>query len=259
MMALRIWLFISIVCWIGGGRVVWANNLHEQKIRSIVAPYVMDVKSDPSKAPSRAGLRLSLSASRDLPEKVSYRLEAIDQMGPINRVNAEGLKEGTYEIVIFGNGQESFRSKFIAFPYLLSDLHLDYMKDIGFSLKQSINLPALQFVKSKSRIQKASFPVLDDLVLILSDQKSLQMLSIRVHTDSGGSEAKNLELTQARADQIKAYLKNHGIAGTRLVARGMGSSQPLQKELTYEDRLQNRRVEYIIEQIDTKTMIGINH
>lgn len=259
MIALRMWLFISIMYWIGSSAHAWAINLDEQKIRSIVAPYVEDVKENPSKTRSRAGLRLSLGASKDLPEKVTYRLESIDQKGPINRIDAEELKAGIYEIVVFGNGQESFRSKFIAFPYLISDIHLDYMKDLGFTMQQSISLPALQFVKSKSRIQSVSFPILDDLLLILSDQKSLQKLSIRVHTDSGGSEAKNLELTQARAEQIKDYLKNHGIAGTRLSARGMGSSQSLVAEATYQDRLKNRRVEYIIEEIEAKTMIGINH
>ena len=46
-------------------------------------------------------------------------------------------------------------------------------------------------------------------------------------TDRLGSDAHNRELSQARADAVKRYLVQGGIAASRIRAAGLGSSQPL--------------------------------
>lgn len=60
------------------------------------------------------------------------------------------------------------------------------------------------------------------------------------HTDATGSATHNLELSEARAAAVVAYLVAHGVAADRLVAHGYGESRPRTADPT---RAQNRRVE----------------
>jgi outer membrane protein OmpA-like peptidoglycan-associated protein len=43
------------------------------------------------------------------------------------------------------------------------------------------------------------------------------------HTDASGSAEKNVELSQARAESVKAFLVQHGVEASRLQARGYGA------------------------------------
>ncbi len=63
------------------------------------------------------------------------------------------------------------------------------------------------------------------------------------HTDSIGSEATNLKLSQQRSDAIKDYLYlKHSISLERLEAIGYGESMPISSNDTKEGRAKNRRV-----------------
>lgn len=64
------------------------------------------------------------------------------------------------------------------------------------------------------------------------------------HTDANGVEARNVELTQQRAQAVKAALVAAGIAPERLEAVGLGSARPLADNSSREGRLRNRRVSF---------------
>lgn len=66
------------------------------------------------------------------------------------------------------------------------------------------------------------------------------------YTDSVGAESYNRDLSQRRADAVKAYLVGQGIAADRLVTAGKGMSDPVADNGTAAGRQQNRRVEVII-------------
>jgi outer membrane protein OmpA-like peptidoglycan-associated protein len=66
------------------------------------------------------------------------------------------------------------------------------------------------------------------------------------YTDSVGSDEYNQGLSQRRADSVKSYLVNQGIAAGRLVATGKGESSPVGDNASETGRQQNRRVEVII-------------
>lgn len=72
-------------------------------------------------------------------------------------------------------------------------------------------------------------------------------LTVEGHTDSQGSEAYNLELSQRRADSVRDFLTSRGYDPDRVRARGMGESRPVADNATAEGRATNRRVEIIIE------------
>lgn len=66
------------------------------------------------------------------------------------------------------------------------------------------------------------------------------------HTDSTGSDAINNPLSERRAESVYNYLVSRGVAGTRIVSQGYGSSQPVADNASVAGRAQNRRVEVFI-------------
>ncbi len=235
-----------------------ANNLHDQMIRTAVAPMIDDEIKNEAVVESKAGLHLSLAENQDLPAKITYRILPVEAEAPRARERKEVamLEPGLYELIVFVDQRESFRKKFLAFPDLQSNLRLNYTKDAGFILEQSIQLPQLKFRKSRREIMKESYPILDYLAALMQDEQAIQNLAVLVHTDSGGKEPSNIKLTQDRADQVMLFLKMKGVPANRLMALGLGSSRPLVPNSSRENRLQNRRVEYVLESIQDRVLIG---
>jgi outer membrane protein OmpA-like peptidoglycan-associated protein len=102
------------------------------------------------------------------------------------------------------------------------------------------------FTKGSEKLSSASWPALDEVVTILNNDPSLRLV-IDGYTDNTGKPITNLELSQKRADVIKKYLTDKGIATRRLSAIGHGADNPLADNSTEEGRIQNRRVELKLE------------
>ena len=67
--------------------------------------------------------------------------------------------------------------------------------------------------------------------------------SIVGHTDSVGSEAYNMGLSQRRAESVANHLRSQGVDVSAWTVTGMGESQPIASNDTAEGRAQNRRVD----------------
>lgn len=68
-------------------------------------------------------------------------------------------------------------------------------------------------------------------------------VQITAHTDSTGSEAHNLKLSERRAETIKYTLIETGIEEGRISANAKGEEEPIADNKTSEGRALNRRVE----------------
>ena len=69
-------------------------------------------------------------------------------------------------------------------------------------------------------------------------------VEVEGHTDTRGSSAFNLRLSQARSESVRDYLLKHfQLRGENLSAKGYGESRPETKERNDEELLRNRRVE----------------
>ena len=106
-------------------------------------------------------------------------------------------------------------------------------------------LQGIQFETGKDIIKKTSFPILNKVVTVMKENPSYG-LEINGHTDSQGSDATNLLLSQKRADAVKEYLVSKGVDSTRLVTKGHGESTPIADNATATGRSKNRRVEFKI-------------
>jgi outer membrane protein OmpA-like peptidoglycan-associated protein len=79
--------------------------------------------------------------------------------------------------------------------------------------------------------------------------RDLQRLVITVegHTDSFGGDESNLELSQRRADAVRAYLlANMQLAPYRISAMGYGETRPISSNETAEGRSRNRRIDLVV-------------
>jgi len=101
---------------------------------------------------------------------------------------------------------------------------------------------SIQFDKGKATLRRSSKPTLDKVALALTQLLDLR-LHIRGHTDSLGSAADNLLLSQQRADTVRDWLIEHGVPPERLRAEGLGETEPLVEETGKGTRARNRRVE----------------
>lgn len=68
-------------------------------------------------------------------------------------------------------------------------------------------------------------------------------IDVEGHTDATGSDDYNLTLSEKRADSVREYLVDQGVAASHITARGFGESQPKETNETPEGRQLNRRVE----------------
>ncbi len=94
----------------------------------------------------------------------------------------------------------------------------------------------------KATLRDSSKASLDSLYQLLVDNPSLK-IEIRSHTDSKGNDDYNQKLSQARAQSVVDYLKGRGIEGDRLVATGMGETDPIApNEIKGKDNPEGRQL-----------------
>ena len=109
---------------------------------------------------------------------------------------------------------------------------------------QEIELNGVTFDFNKARLTANAQTILDTISPAFIGQPTLKV-EIAGHTDSIGSAAANLKLSQKRAEAVREYLISKGAQPGQLQARGYGKTEPLIKpERTAADRERNRRVEF---------------
>jgi OOP family OmpA-OmpF porin len=103
----------------------------------------------------------------------------------------------------------------------------------------------VRFATAKWKVLPDSYALLDQVAQVLRDYPAMKV-SIEGHTDTVGAEAMNMKLSQARADEVRAYLVRKGIAPERLEAIGHGPTRPIASNKTEVGRAKNRRTEFRI-------------
>ena len=71
-------------------------------------------------------------------------------------------------------------------------------------------------------------------------------LAIEGNTDSVGGEAYNQDLSERRAEGVRAFLTQQGVPESSSTAIGFGKTRPIAPNDTSEGRQQNRRVELVV-------------
>jgi outer membrane protein OmpA-like peptidoglycan-associated protein len=106
-----------------------------------------------------------------------------------------------------------------------------------------LNMPGnITFDTNSAAIRPQFFEVLNSVVLVLNEYKKTYV-DVLGHTDSTGSDAYNMQLSQQRAESVATYLRSQGVLADRLLTRGFGKTMPIASNESVEGRAMNRRVE----------------
>ncbi len=104
----------------------------------------------------------------------------------------------------------------------------------------------IHFDPKSAHIRSDAYKLLNEYVNALKSQALAEaVLVIAGHTDAAGSDERNLKLSQERAQAVRDYLVERGIAPNRLIAKGYGEAYPVASNATEVDRELNRRSEFI--------------
>ena len=99
----------------------------------------------------------------------------------------------------------------------------------------------IQFNSGSDVLKSSANGSLDQVADLMKEEDF--SLELSGYTDSTGDAAKNLDLSKRRANAVKQYLINKGIASSRLFADGYGIVNPVADNKTAVGRARNRRVE----------------
>jgi outer membrane protein OmpA-like peptidoglycan-associated protein len=113
---------------------------------------------------------------------------------------------------------------------------------------KTITLKNIYYNTGSFKIRPRASSDLEKLVGFLTDNPEVK-IEVASHTDSRGSNARNLKLSQARAQEVVIYLVKNGIAKTRLVPKGYGATRlvngcKIGVKCTDAEHEQNRRTEF---------------
>lgn len=105
-------------------------------------------------------------------------------------------------------------------------------------------MAGVNFDFDRAIIRQEDFAKLDQDVSTLKKWGDMKV-EVAGHTDYIGTDEYNMGLSVRRADAVRMYLIDKGIAADRLTVKGYGESQPIADNTTEAGRFRNRRVELI--------------
>lgn len=159
---------------------------------------------------------------------------------------------GEYSFAVPGNREYGmaitaegylFHSEFVELPE--DDSYMSYMHNVdlkNFKIGSGIVLNNVFFDHDDAKLKPASAGELSNVKKLLDENPNL-ILEMSGHTDSDGSEAYNMRLSEKRAKAVKSWLVDNGVDPNRLAAVGYGESQPAASNSTENGKAKNRRTE----------------
>lgn len=123
--------------------------------------------------------------------------------------------------------------------------------------QEPIVIPHINYGFDSDKLTDDSKLALDTSLVVLLKKNPTFKIEVMAHTDSKGSDAYNLKLSQKRAESVVKYLVSKGINAERLTGKGYGETKPVAPNSNPdgsdnpEGRQKNRRTEFkIIGNID---------
>ena len=213
-----------------------------------------------------------------LPRRGAVDGQVIDEDGPVSGVTLALTGPGGEERTLTSDGSGRFQADELPpGTYQVrvdSERHLIKLAEITVVARETINPEItlfkrprrslvrvtrraiiirrqINFATNSDEILERSFPLMEEIADVLIRNPQITRVEIQGHTDNRGGRDHNQELSQRRADAVRAWLITHGVAPERLEAIGYGQTRPLVPNITSSNRARNRRVQFmVVEQSD---------
>lgn len=117
------------------------------------------------------------------------------------------------------------------------------IEDLQVSLNELIDGRVVEFASRSFELTVRGTELLDDILEALRSAPEVRA-KIAGHTDSRGSAAANVILSEQRANAVLSYLIANGESADRFDVVGYGESRPIDSNDTAEGRARNRRIEF---------------
>lgn len=152
--------------------------------------------------------------------------------------NITNLTEGEYIYTVTDSNGDQITNKVV-----FKDEFKEQLENIDEGGK--ITLENIFFDYNKTSLKSKSYIELDKLYEFMQEN-DIKEVEIAGHTDSDGTDAYNLKLSDGRAKAVMDYLVSKGIEKERLTSEGYGETMPIATNSIKDGRAMNRRVEFII-------------
>jgi peptidoglycan-associated lipoprotein len=107
------------------------------------------------------------------------------------------------------------------------------------------NFNKVHFGFDRADLDAGSRSILAENAAILAAHPDVQ-IRVEGHADRWGSDLYNLALGQRRADAVRRYLEDYGVAPDQLKVISYGEERPLVGEADAEAEAPNRRAEFLV-------------
>jgi outer membrane protein OmpA-like peptidoglycan-associated protein len=120
---------------------------------------------------------------------------------------------------------------------------IQFVKDSSARVNDTtwFNFDRLLFETGSATLKPESQAQLKSVAQILQAYPNVKA-RIGGYTDNSGDAAANMQLSESRAQNVRAELEKLGVAGDRLDAKGYGAEHPVGDNATAEGRAANRRI-----------------
>jgi len=150
-----------------------------------------------------------------------------------------GVANGAAHIMASADGKSgSTTITVVVAPKGAPPVELPTLPNAGASLV----LKNVNFRAGRSELLPAAKADLDKIAIALQAVSNAKW-EISGYTSSVGAAARNLRLSQQRANAVKAYLVSKGVSAASMTAVGYGAQHPIASNKTAAGRAQNMRVE----------------
>ncbi len=119
-------------------------------------------------------------------------------------------------------------------------------KGCPLSGQKILSLRGVTFATNQAVLSEQAKQTLEQAVTLLKNTDKVIVVRVEGNTDSRGSAAYNLKLSQRRAQAVVDYLVSRGVKRSSLIPVGLGETNPIASNDTPAGRAANRRVDFVV-------------
>lgn len=169
-------------------------------------------------------------------------------------VTGEFTSKGYENYLVFGNFKPNKDSDILTKKeiensdfsyYFVDDFSLEALPRVNFEKDKIYVLERNPFEPKGFEMDEEAIASVKKIFKYLKDNAEVQM-KITGHSDNSGTPEYNQFVSSLRARAVALYLKKMGIDESRIVWEGMGSKKPLRNGKIKENKLDDRRVEFVM-------------